>query len=117
MRRCARAGSTGLKVAPSTFRLVPTITASATAKMSAIVSARTPVLATTVASGTASLAAIRSLIANCTPAAGPLIRIASAPRNAAPFARSAMPRLPMALANSGEMLSNSATSPAPIASR
>ena len=64
--------------------------------------------------GTASLAVRRSLIANGTPAAGPLIRIASMPRNAAPLARSATPRLPIALANSGRMLSNRATSAAPI---
>ena len=39
------------------------------------------------------------------------------PRNAAPRARSATVRQPIALANSGWMLSNSATSAAPIVVR
>jgi len=93
------------------------MTPSATAKISARRSALTPVLAKTGTSGTASLAVWRSLIAKGTPAAGPEMRIASTPRNAAPRARSAMPRVPSALLNSGEMLSKNATSSPPIAVR
>ena len=102
---------------PSTLSEVPTITPSATWKISRIRSARTPVLAITGVSGAASLASARCPMSNGEPAAGPLMRIASTPRNAAPRARSATVREPSALANSGWILSNSRTSSAPIAVR
>ena len=117
MNRRARAGSTGFQVMPSTLRLVPTITPSATARVSASRSAVTPVFASTGVCGAACLAARRSLMANGTPASGPLMRITSRPRKLALRARSATVRVPIVELNSGVMLPNRATSDAPIASR
>ena len=62
MNRRARSGSTGFQVMPSTLRLVPTITPSATARVSASRSAVTPVFASTGVSGAACLAAHPALV-------------------------------------------------------
>src|SRR6185369_4954563 len=57
MNRRARSGSTGRQVVPSTLRLVPTITPSATARVSASRSAVTPVFSSTGVCGAACLGA------------------------------------------------------------
>src|SRR5581483_5234533 len=114
----ARSSSTRFQVMPSTFRLVPTTTPSATARMSPTFDSFTPVLANSTVSGSTSRTAGSCARATTLPVMTPETQIASASEiSAAPRATTSIGRAATGAANSATMLFRIRTLAAPICRR